>query len=114
MPSPGLATPGTLESQVSPDLRTHSTASLIRPQARMCHAYQQLNEIGISEPVSAGERLKSRPFADIAKNVYQNITEEKLRLVQFLLRREQGFQKDGQQLSASIEVRYSHEPPQRG
>jgi hypothetical protein len=44
-------------------------------------------------------------FTDIAKNTYQNITEEKLRLVQFLLRREQSFQENGQQLSASIEVR---------
>jgi len=46
--------------------------------------------------------------ADIAKDIYQNITAEKLRLVQFLLRREQSFQKNDQQLSASIEVRYSH------
>ena len=45
---------------------------------------------------------------DIAKNTYQNITGEKLRLVQFLLRREQSFEKNDQHLSASIQVRYSH------
>lgn len=46
-------------------------------------------------------------FTDIAKNTYQNITAEKLRLVQFLLRREQNFEKNDEQLSASIVVRSS-------
>lgn len=45
-------------------------------------------------------------FADIAKDTYRNITEEKLRLIQFLLKREQTSQKAGQQLSASVEVGY--------
>ncbi|KAF9652408.1 hypothetical protein BDM02DRAFT_3109427 [Thelephora ganbajun] len=65
-----------------------SYSGYFRESTRMCYAYQQLNDI------------------DLAKDIYQNITEEKLRLVQFLLRREQSFQKNGQQLSASIEVRY--------
>jgi len=47
-------------------------------------------------------------LADIAKNTYQNITAEKMRLVQFLLKREQTFEKNDQRLSASIKVRYSY------
>lgn len=46
-------------------------------------------------------------ITDIAKNTYQNITAEKLRLVQFLLRREQSLEQNDQQLSAYVKVRYS-------
>lgn len=47
MPSPGLVTLGTLESQVSPNSLVRAFALLTTPLARMCYAYQQLSEIGI-------------------------------------------------------------------
>ncbi|KAF9788596.1 hypothetical protein BJ322DRAFT_649215 [Thelephora terrestris] len=62
-----------------------SYSGYFRESTRMCYAYQQLNDI------------------DVAKDIYQNITAEKLRLVRFLLGREQSFQKNDQQLSVSLE-----------
>ena len=105
VPSLGQVTLGTLESRVSLDLLAHSTASLTGILARMCYAYQQLNDIGISSVTTPRGCLNACTFVDIAKNTYRNITEEGLRLIQFILRREQSFQKNDQQLSGSIEVR---------
>jgi len=72
----------------------------------MCYAYQQLNDIGMLMPLPR-EGAETNPPSDIAKSTYQNITAEKLRLVQYLLRREQSFEKNDRQLSESIKVRYS-------
>ena len=107
VPSLGQVTLGTLESQVSSDSFIRSTASLTETLARMCYAYQQLNDIGISRVTSPRGCLNA--FTDTAKNTYRNITEEGLRLIQFILRREQSFHNNGQQLSGSIEVRRSPE-----
>jgi hypothetical protein len=51
VPSLGLATLGTSESQVSSVIRVRATVSFMTRSARMCHAYQQLNDIGMSVQV---------------------------------------------------------------
>jgi len=50
VPSLGPATLGTLENQVSLDLLARATTLLTAHLARMCYAYQQLNDIGILMP----------------------------------------------------------------
>lgn len=108
-PSRGLVILGTSESRVSLVVLSRATALLILPSARMCYAYQQLNDIGMLAPIQQEVSESKRVFTDVAKGIYQNITGEKMRLVRFLLGREQSFQKNDQQLSASIEVRQSSE-----
>ena len=105
VPSHGLVILGTSESQVSSVVLFRATASLTMPLARMCYAYQQLNDIGTLTQLLSEGLGNQRIFTDVAKGIYQNITAEKLRLVRFLLGREQSFQKNDQQLSASLEVR---------
>ena len=58
MPSLGQATLGTLESRVSPDLLAQSAALFTTTPARMCYAYQQMNDIGTFGATSTRGYLK--------------------------------------------------------
>lgn len=104
VPSLGLATPGSSESPVS-STTLFMAIWLTTPLARICYAYQHLHDIGRFEPIPRKRPRNERVFTDVAKKIYQNVTAEKMRLVRFLLGREQSFEKNDQQLSASIEVR---------
>jgi len=104
----GLVILGTSESQVGSDLLLH--CDCITHNTFSSHVLCLPTVVRYRYLVSLlqGGALNESVLADIAKNTYQNITAEKLRLVQFLLRREQTFEKNDQHLSASIKVRYSY------
>jgi hypothetical protein len=59
VPSLGPVTLATLENQVGSSVLAGTAVLLITPLARMCYAYQQLNDIGMVEQILApGGSLK--------------------------------------------------------